>query len=61
MTDEQHQFEAWATMSRMNLGKTADGDYVNVAVSSCWSAWQAAMSNRNYVQMLATAPRRPGT
>ena len=53
MTYQQRQFEAWATLSCMNLAKTSDGDYTNLAVSSCWSAWKAGTSKNNYLFLLS--------
>ncbi len=51
MNNDQLNFEAWASHS-MNLAKNCDGEYCNMAVHSCWSAWRAALSGRDYVAML---------
>ena len=53
ITYQQRQFDAWATLSGMNLAKTSDGDYTNLAVSSCWSAWTAATAKNNYLFLLS--------
>ncbi len=50
------QFEAWAKLSRMNLAKDSDGEYMNLAVHGAWSAWQAAQSDVDYINWHETVP-----
>jgi hypothetical protein len=44
----------------MSLLKNNDGDYVNLAVHGAWSAWQAALSNVDYVNWQFSAEPRRG-